>query len=452
MASTGAIGLVSVFAVDLLNLFYLSRLGDQAVVAAVGFAGIVGFYQISIGIGLTIGVGAVVSTMVGARRIDDARRLATTCLLAVALISLVFALCTAAVLTPLLHLLGADGQVLVLARRFLLIILPPFPFMMCGMVGSALLRSVGDARRSMNVTLVAAVVAAALDPLLIFGLHLGIVGAAISTVISRGALGGLALWFLIRHHRLLGRPGVAGLHPELSRVARTSLPAILTNLATPVGNSVVTHAIASFGASAVAGQAVIERISPMAFGIIYALTGAVGPIMAQNLGAGRPDRVRQTLRCSLMVVLGAVLGAWALLALAQTPLVMVFSARGDSAVLIRLFCDLLAGGFLFTGALFVANAAFNNLGHPLLSTGFNWGRATIGTVPLVMLALPHGPGWVLAAQQGGAMIFGTLAVITAFRVTARLGAVPLSTAQPVQTASGVADAAIFATPDEDAAA
>ena len=66
MAGTGAIGLVAVFAVDLVNLFYISRLGDQAVAAAVGFAGVVGFFQISISIGMTIGVTAVVSRSIGA--------------------------------------------------------------------------------------------------------------------------------------------------------------------------------------------------------------------------------------------------------------------------------------------------------------------------------------------------------------------------------------------------
>jgi hypothetical protein len=61
MAGTGAIGLIAVFAVDLLNLFYISLLGQRPIAAAIGFAGVVGFFQTSVLIGLAIGVGAVVA-------------------------------------------------------------------------------------------------------------------------------------------------------------------------------------------------------------------------------------------------------------------------------------------------------------------------------------------------------------------------------------------------------
>jgi hypothetical protein len=76
---------------------------------------------------------------------------------------------------------------------------------------------------------------------------------------------------------------------------------------------------------------------------------------------------------------------------------------------------------LFTGALFVANAAFNNLGYPMLSTVLNWGRATLGTIPFVTYGAQFGPAGLLVGQAAGSVIFGTLAVITAFRIVGRLG-------------------------------
>jgi Na+-driven multidrug efflux pump len=151
------------------------------------------------------------------------------------------------------------------------------------------------------------------------------------------------------------------------------------------------------------------------------LSGAVGPILAQNLGAGRLDRVRQTLQDCFIFVLATGLAAWAILATAQELVVRVFSASGVMAELVHLFCSWLAAGFLFTGALFVANAAFNNLGYPVLSTLFNWGRATLGTIPFVTYGAKFGPAGLLVGQAAGSVIFGTLAVITAFRVVGRLG-------------------------------
>jgi putative MATE family efflux protein len=445
MASTGAIGLVAVFSVDLLNLFYISLLGQRPIAAAVGFSGVVGFLQTSVAIGMMIGVSAVVSRTIGAGRMEDARRIATGSLIVITALMLLLGLLTVAVLNPLLDLLGATGQTRQLAAVFLRITSPSLPLVAAGMCLSGLLRSVGDARRAMNVTLVAAFVTAAVDPLLIFALHLGLTGAAISTVISRCVVLGMGSYGVLRVHGLLGRFEPAALPADLRAVFAVAGPAVLTNLATPVGASYVTHCMAAFGTAAIAGQATIDRISPVAFGLVYALTGAVGPILAQNMGAGRTDRVNAALRNSLVFVAVAVLSAWAILAAAQSLVVLAFSAKGESAVLIRLFCSWLAASFLFTGALFVANAAFNNLGFPLLSTLFNWGRATLGTIPFVTIGARYGAEGVLIGQAAGSVVFGIAAVLVAFRVVGRLSAgvgMEEAGAQPLIGGSGQAALAL----------
>ena len=102
MASTGAIGLVAVFLVDLINLFYISRLGQQAVAAAVGFAGVVGFFHTSICIGLMIGITATVSRKIGAGHMPQARCMASHSLLLMAAIAAAMALLTLIFLEPLL--------------------------------------------------------------------------------------------------------------------------------------------------------------------------------------------------------------------------------------------------------------------------------------------------------------------------------------------------------------
>ena len=422
MALTGTVGIVAVFAVDLLNFFYLSRLGDKAVAAAVGFAGAIGFFQISIGIGLTIGIGAAVSVAIG--RADGisggaAPRIATTSLIALAVITLALGLLTAAIRNPLLDLLHATGETKQLAALYLLITSPALPLMIIGMSNAALLRSAGVARRAMNVTLYGALTVAAMDPIFIFGLHLGLEGAAISTVVSRGFMTALSL-FYVRRQGLLARPDFTHAHDDLVQVGRVAGPAILTNLATPVGSSYVTHTMAQFGVAAVAGQAAIDRMMPVAFGVIFALTGAVGPIMAQNLGAGRTDRVRDTLRSSLVFMVIAVAIAWGVLASAQDALAYAFQSKGIAASLLHLYCSWLAGSAIFLGALFVGNAAFNNLGRPGYATVLNWGRATLGTIPFVHFGAQYGPLGVAVGQAGGYVLFGIAAVVLGFRVVDRL--------------------------------
>ena len=185
MSGTGAIGLIAIFLVDLINLFYISLLGQQAVAAAVGFAGVVGFFQLSFCIGLMIAVAAVVAPAIGAGRHAEAQRLGTVSLLLMGLTCALLAALSYATLDPLLSLLGASGETKTQAHNYLQISLASTPLLGVSMACSALLRAAGDARRAMNVTLIGAVITAVLDPILIFALHLDLQGAAIAAVLAR---------------------------------------------------------------------------------------------------------------------------------------------------------------------------------------------------------------------------------------------------------------------------
>jgi hypothetical protein len=92
-----------------------------------------------------------------------------------------------------------------------------------------------------------------------------------------------------------------------------------------------------------------------------------------------------------------------LLAVLARPIAHVFDAQGETAELIVFFCRVLAPLFVFLGALFVANAAFNTLGRPHLSTALNWGRATLGTIPFAALGgyLAAAPGVLTGSMLGG---------------------------------------------------
>jgi putative MATE family efflux protein len=425
MSATGTIGLVAIFAVDLVNLFYISLLGVSEMAAAVGFAGTILFLQTSLCIGVSIGIGATVARAIGAGNRDGARRLAGTGLLAITAVAALVGLLVLPFLDSLLGALGATGRTRSLAAGYLLLISPTLPLVGLAMGLSALLRAVGDARRSMNVTLAGGLATLVLDPILILWFDMGLTGAAIAAILSRIVLVAVGWHGAARVHGIVAAPVAQRLAADARALMAVAGPAVLTNLATPIASTYVTASLARFGDAAVAGQATVDRIMPVAFGALFALTGAVGPVFAQNLGAGRMDRVAETLRTSLVLVLGYVLLAWAALYLGQDLLVRAFSAQGIGEELLRLFCTVVAGSCLFLGCLFVANAAFNNLGNPWLSTFFNWGRATLGTIPLAALGAQLGgaPG-VLMGQAAGTTLFGLAALAVAFRVVRRLARDP----------------------------
>lgn len=425
MSATGAIGLMAVFVVDLLNLFYISLLHKPTLTAAIGFTGAIAYIQLAICIGLSIGLGAISARFIGAGRQDLARQHASGFLVWIFLITEGIGLLTTFYATPMLHLLGASGETLRQARLYLWTVSPFLSLIAFGMAFSSMLRSVGDARHAMNVTIAGAVITALFDPVLIFGLHLDLWGAAISTVLSR--LGVVILGFyVLRPHNLLTFPSLSHIIPAGKEIGPISLPAILTNLATPIGGGYITHMMARFGLEAVAGMATIDRIVPVAFAFIFALTGSVGPIMSQNYGAGQIERVHITLLSSLKMIAASVFLMWALLALFQNQIVILFSAHGKTADIIHLFCSWIVGGYLFLGMLFVANVAFNNLGFPFLSTLFNWGRATLGTIPFVWIGSHYGPEGILFGQITGCIPFGIGSVWIGHRIIGSLKKHPLA--------------------------
>jgi Na+-driven multidrug efflux pump len=291
------------------------------------------------------------------------------------------------------------------------------------MVMSGALRAVGDARRSMYVTLWGAVVIAVLDPVLIFGFGLGVPGAAIATCVSRAVFAIVGLWGAITAHNLVGRPRLRDITGDLRPIMAIALPAIATNLAAPISTAYALRVFAGFGEPVVAAFAIIDRLVPVAFGVLFALSGSVGPIIGQNLGAGHYARITRTLTDSFIFVAGYSLITWAILFVAAPYLPQLFAADGRAADLIVFFCKWGGLQWIFLGGLFVANAAFNNLGYAYLSTLFNWGRATLGTIPFVTLGAHWGgPEGGLLGMILGAAVFGAGAIVTGYVITGRLAA------------------------------
>jgi len=416
MTAAGAVGLMAIFLGDLANILFLSWLRDETVVAAVGYAGPVVFLTVSMGLGLSIAATSVVAPALGAGRRMRARRLSLNAHVLTFVTAAVLSLLIWLLIPEALTLLGASGRANALAADYLLIVVPAMPPLAVAMTSASVLRSVGDARRAMNVTLIGAVANTILDVVLILGLGLGIHGAAIASAIARLTMMGVGLYGVIVVHDLGGRlrlPTVVADAPALIAVA---VPAILTNIATPFANAYVTRAMAPFGDDAVAGWAILGRLTPVAFGAIFALSGTIGPIIGQNYGAGDFARMRKILTHSLMVTAAFTGLAWLILAALARPITLTFGAHGESASLIVYFCRVLAPLFVFLGALFVANATFNTLGRPHYSTGLNWSRATLGTIPFVTTgAYLAGAQGVLTGSMLGNLVFGVLAVWLAYR-------------------------------------
>lgn len=328
-------GIGGSLAITLFNItdtFFVSRLGTEAL-AAMGFTFPVVMIIGSLAMGISLGSGSVLSRAMGRGDHHMMERTATDgillSLIFVALISFLGLL----TLDPLFSAMGASGEVLTLTKEYMVIwylgslavIMPP--------VSDSCLRATGDMMRPLVVMIVCALCNVILDPILIYGLFgfpaMGIRGAALATVISR-FIGMIAtLSFLHFHAGLLDlkRPALKEILESWKRILHVGLPSAFTQVLMPLTRGVITR-LAAFtgGATAVAAVAAGSRIEGFANIIIMSYSMALVPMIGQNWGAGKKERIAAVSSTSrrFALIYGAVICLPAFFA--AGPISSVFSA------------------------------------------------------------------------------------------------------------------------------
>ena len=277
-------------------------------------------------------------------------------------------------------------------------------------------------------TMLTGVTNAILDPLFIFGFDLQLRGAAIASFLARVTMLSYVLTVLRNHYLPTGfvHVGPEQFLKDVRELSKVAVPAILTNVATPIGGAFVTSQMARFGPEAVAGFAMVSRLQPVAFAVIFSLSGAIGPIIGQNYGAKIYSRVRGAYRAGIVFTLAYVVVASMVLYALHYPLARLFGAKPGSQAekLVYMFCGPLALTWFFNGVIFVGNAACNNLKHPFVSTAINWSRHTIGVVPFVHLfsqTLGLEAVGVLVGRELGGCVFATVSFFVVSTLMNRLG-------------------------------
>ncbi|ABG31685.1 multidrug transporter MATE [Roseobacter denitrificans] len=416
MTATGAFGITFVFLVDAANLVWIAQLGDPRLVAAIGFAFAIQFFSVSSGVGLMIASTAMVSRSIGEGNREKARMQAGAAIVTAALIQAVVATLVILLRHDLLALAGATGETAAMAARYLLITMPSLVVMAIGLIASGVLRADGFGAKAMYTTLLSGTLLMVIDPVLILGFGWGLDGTAIGLWLFRAALMGLGLYFAVWQNKLIARPDLAAVRCVLPLYLAIAVPAIATQMATPVGNYLLTMVMAPFGDDAVAAWAVVGRLTVVVFGGIFALSGAIGGIFGQNFGAGNYARLRSTYRDALVFCLIYTLTMWCALFWATPYVSAVFGLTGQGAEVLHAFTLIGVGGFVFAGPLFVANAAFNSLGRPSRSTLLNWSKeAVLGWPAAAALALSFGASGVIYGQAFASMLVGTLAGVWGWR-------------------------------------
>ena len=421
MALTASIGLLTMFIVDFADLFYIAQLGDSALTAAMGFAATILFFGTAFYIGLMIATSALAARHIGQGDPDQARRYLTNILVLSAMLIVPLAILFFVFAPDILELAGADGAANQAATGYIRIVAPFMPFSVAAMVCSGFLRAHGAARRAMNVTLSMGITNAILDPIFIFGFDWGMQGAAVATACAAIVSAMFAIWPIVKRYGGFYHFTLPHFQQDIGPILAILIPAILTNVATPIGGFISYRFIADYSNDVIAGFAVVGRVVPVVFCLLFSLSGAVGPIIGQNFGALKFDRIRTTIRQATIFALIYTLAIWPVLYLLSDPISDAFHLAGEGRHVFRLFATLLTPLFFFNGMLFIGNAACNNLGRPAWSTLMNWLRNTLGLVPFLWLGREYyGLDGIVVGPAVGGIIFGLTGYMVAqYLVTMR---------------------------------
>jgi putative MATE family efflux protein len=328
---------LSLSAFDIVNAFWVGRLGQDAI-AAVAASGPLFNVLINLGSGLSTAGAVLIAQNAGARRHHVLDHVAAQTLLMVASMATVFALSGELFSAPLLRLIGVEPGIHDLAAHYLHIRYVGMVPMFCFMATQAMLQAVGEVRFAMLVQMGAILCNAALDPLLIFGLGpvpaLGVGGAALATVIVQSAALAVAL-----RHLLSGRSALhLHLHDfrpdwvHVRRAAELGVPACIEQGIRTFSSILLMSLAAGFGTLALAAYGVGTRLLFLWFSPIIGLSIATAAVVGQNVGAGLVDRARAAARLSACVAF-AGMTAIGLLLMPFVPLIMRTLAPGQEAVI-----------------------------------------------------------------------------------------------------------------------
>ncbi len=418
MAWPMLLGILAIVLFNVVDTFWVGQLGAREL-AAMSYTFPVVMVVMSLSMGVGIGTTAVVARAIGHGDRDQVRRLTTHALVLANSVVLVVAAVGLMTIDELFSLLGAEPETLVLIEQYMTPWYWGVGFLVIPMVGNSAIRATGDTKTPSLVMLVAGIFNAILDPFLIFGWgpapELGLAGAALATVGSYIGAFVAAMWVLIKREKLLtfAKPKLSEVLDSWKRILHIGLPAAGTNLLSPLSAGILTRLVSSYGPTAVAAYGVGTRLEGFAMVGIGALSTAMTPIVAQNLGAGQHARIREAIRFGSKAALVWGAGAAILFAGAAGPIASIFSADPEVVHLAGTYLLFVPISFGALGLAQVIGTSFNALDEPLYAAGLVAIRLVLLTVPLAWLGAQisdlTGLFWGIAAAN---LVIGALAYAT----------------------------------------
>ncbi|WP_100372639.1 MATE family efflux transporter [Bacillus sp. FJAT-45037] len=340
---------------------------------------------------LGIGGASVISRLLGENRGKEANQVFGTVISLIFLISLLGVIAAFTFLEEMLLLFGASPDILPFAVDYTFPILIGTFFFAFAFAINNIIRSEGNAKFAMMTMIIPAVINIILDPIFIFGLDMGVKGAAIATVISQAAV-----TVVLLHYYLSGKSTIAITWKNLAikwsimkEVVSVGIPAFVQQASGSIMMIAINSMLIQFGSDLyVAIFGIIQRIIMFTVMPIIGLLQGMMPIVGYNYGAKQFDRMRETIWLTMKMVIICSVAVFILMMTIPGVFMRIFTAdpvvieAGSNAIRIMFL------GFFVVGVQVVAGGLYQALGKPKPALILSLSRQILFLIPLVLI-LPH---------------------------------------------------------------
>ena len=400
-----------------IDMIWIGKLGSASI-AGVGTSGIIVMLINSLIMGLFTGLRAMVARFVGAGDEKSANHVSQQAFVIGIGLSLFLAAIGLFFAESILSIWHLAPEVVAEGAAYMRIQLVGIFTMSFGMVAQSIMQASGDAKTPMKISIGVRIFHILLCPFLIFGWsmfpRLGVSGAALTSVISQGLGGAVALWILFsgrtRLHLTLRNYSIDG--NMIWRVVKIGVPASLGGIHMNIGSYVFMWFIAPYGTLAVAGHTLVARVDQFVLMPAMGLGAAAGILAAQNLGAGQPERSERTAWIavgwftSIMLLFSMAMWFWA------EPVVRIFNAEPDLVDIGSKFLKIQIASYMLNGLMIVLMNCLNSVGDTLVSMIIDivtmWGiRVPLAIfIPRITTLGVYGIRWALVADTvSSAIVF-----------------------------------------------
>ena len=306
---------------------------------------------------------------------------------------LVLSIITLLFLKPLLLFFGSPKSVLPYAMEYTKITAFGFPFLLLSTGGGHLIRADGRPRITMLCNLVGAVLNTILDALFVFGLNLGMSGAALATIIGQIVSGALAIGYLMHGKTVtIRRENLRIKWENVTRIASLGMAPCSNQVAMMVVQIIMNQSLKHYGSHSIYGEnipiacaGIITKVNMIFMSFVIGLSQGLQPIASFNYGAGKKGRVKEAYMKAISI--GAVLAVIAFLMFQFFPR-QIISIFGDGSELYYQFAIRYFHVFLFfTFVNFmqpITSNFFTAIGKPKVGSFLALTRQILFLLPLIL--------------------------------------------------------------------